>query len=318
MKMSMRILFAALAASFVWGGASLFAAEQVEKKASLPLKVDFWKAKEEGLIDVKISQKNAFEGQLTIVNKSGRPLEVEKPYSFASVPLAQFDEFFSGDSGSGSSSSRSSRSSRSSSSSSSGSSGNQSSGGGYGNNSGGGRGGRSGGGSSWSVAPDKSIRESVKTVCLEHGKRDPNTSVKYEIRPITDVTDSNEVAVLCSLVGTGKVDQNAAQAAVWHLNNDMSWEDLTAKRNRTLGRPSTPYFNRDEIQLAQKTVERVEDFVKETGFDIVGEARKKELGSTSEVDANERSVFVATERVETLIRRDIEEAEEKAKAENEE
>ena len=42
---------------------------------------------------------------------------------------------------------------------------------------------------------------------------------------------------------------NAAQAAAWHLNNDVSWAELAAKQQgteRSLVRP--PYFSRFEIQ----------------------------------------------------------------------
>ena len=54
------------------------------------------------------------------------------------------------------------------------------------------------------------------------------------------------------MLGSGQINQRAAQAAAWHLNNDMSWQELAAKRIRAPTAPSQPYFTSAEIQAAMQ------------------------------------------------------------------
>ena len=66
-------------------------------------------------------------------------------------------------------------------------------------------------------------------VCLEHGKAEPRAAIPYEIKPIDSVTDNPETQELCRMLGTGQINQRAAQVAVWHYNNSMSWHYLAGK-----------------------------------------------------------------------------------------
>ncbi|MDR1491936.1 MAG: hypothetical protein LBT05_04350, partial [Planctomycetaceae bacterium] len=102
-------------------------------------------------------------------------------------------------------------------------------GGGYGGGYGGG-----GYGRSYNIPPEKTVSQKLRAVCLEHGKKDPNPKVHYEIRPIADVTQKKEVHTLCQMLADGYVDQKVAQAAAWNLNNDMSWGELGAKTVKQL------------------------------------------------------------------------------------
>ena len=112
-----------------------------------------------------------------------------------------------------------------------------------------GMGGMMGGGMGmFNVPPEKVGQFDVTTVCLEHGKRDPRSSIPYEIKPLDSVTTKPGVRELCQMLGTGQVDQRAAQAAAWHLNNGMSWEELAAKQLRFATGTRQPYFSPAEIQ----------------------------------------------------------------------
>ncbi|MGD9128376.1 MAG: hypothetical protein PVH19_13445 [Planctomycetia bacterium] len=102
----------------------------------------------------------------------------------------------------------------------------------------------------------------VAAVCLEHGKPDPNPHIPYTIQPIESFTDSKEVKVLCQILGEGKVTQHVAQAAAWHLSNNMSWEELAAKRIRRANGACRPYFHPQELQLAYQVVEEAKKRVK--------------------------------------------------------
>jgi hypothetical protein len=127
-------------------------------------------------------------------------------------------------------------------------------GGGMGGMGGGGMGGMGGGGGMFNVPPEKVGQLKVPTVCLEHGKADPRPGVKYEIRPIEQVVDRPAVRELCRMVGRGELNQRVAQVAAWHLNNDMSWEELLKKQYKFAGGMTKPYFSPEEIQAAMRVV----------------------------------------------------------------
>ena len=109
-----------------------------------------------------------------------------------------------------------------------------------------------GGGGMFNVPPEKVGKLDVMTVCLEHGKREPRPSMKYEIKPIESFTDKVEVHELCRMLGTGRISQRAAQVAAWHLTGDMSFQQLAAKRIRHANGISRPYFSGQEIEAGMQ------------------------------------------------------------------
>lgn len=249
MSIRLKGFLAALMVSGICASATLMASEVA------PEELELFSAMEQGKIEVKVVAKNAMNARLDVTNKTPEPLKINLPDSFALVPVLAQD--FSGGSGRSGSRGSSSSSSRSGSGGGSQSSGGSSSSGRSGSSS------SRSGGSSFSLLPEKTIQDHIKTVCLEHGKKDPSPRVRYEIRPITDVTDNKAVHLLCEKVGLGEVDQNSAQAAVWHLNNEMSWEELAAKFDKdTVGRKFS-YFSSDEMEdamrLASKAVKTIEE-----------------------------------------------------------
>ena len=133
--------------------------------------------------------------------------------------------------------------------------GNQNQGVGGGGGYGGGGGGQMGGGA-FDVAPEKVAKIKVETVCLEHGKKEPNARVPYELVPIERFTSDARVQELCKLLGTGQLDQRAAQAAAWHLANQMSWEDLLNKKIHHLIGGDEAYFTETEILDAMKITDQ--------------------------------------------------------------
>ncbi len=52
------------------------------------------------------------------------------------------------------------------------------------------------------------------------------------------------------MLGTGKLNQGAAQAAAWHYTDDLSWGQLANKVGVThIHGPSEPYFSRQQLQV---------------------------------------------------------------------
>lgn len=138
--------------------------------------------------------------------------------------------------------------------------GNQSIGGGMGGRGGmggmGGMMGGRGGGGMFAIAPNKTHKQSVRTVCLEHGKKEPRSTVDYTIVPIDNYTDNKTTQVLCSMLGDEELDQNAVQAAVWATENGLTMEELAAKKRQvSRNNPVESYFNASELQLSAQLIE---------------------------------------------------------------
>ena len=244
--------------------------EAEEAKEIKEVNVKLFDAMKEGMVKVDVTASNPFSAKVKVTNKTEDHLVVDLPSTFALTPvLAQYGGggSYGGGGGMGG-----------------GMGGGQSMGGGYGGGSMGGMGGGSygggsmggrGGGSyggynvmdetpqasqrkivrSYSIAPEGSVTETVRTLCLEHGKADPTPKMKYEMRPLEDVTSRREVQVVCAMRGNDAVNPDAAQAAVWNLNNDLSWNDLASKRTNTFGAIPQPYFAPAVLDVAQRLTE---------------------------------------------------------------
>jgi len=110
------------------------------------------------------------------------------------------------------------------------------------------------GGGFFNVAPQKVGKIKLNTVCLEHGKKDPNPRVAYEIKPLESFTDDPRVYELCSMLGRGEIDQRSAQVAAWHLQNGLSWPELAGKHIKHLNGVYEPYFTRAQIVRGMRIV----------------------------------------------------------------
>jgi hypothetical protein len=229
-------------------GADNTAAKSSDKTDSGKPAVDLFDAMKKGDIDVKYVAKNSREGQLLVKNNTDQPLTVKLPEAFAALPvLAQGVQAAAGNRG-GSSYGKGNRSNNNQ---------NQGVGGGGGiGGFGGGGGGFGGGGGAFDVAPEKVAKLKIDTVCLEHGKKEPNAHVPYEVHPLDDFTTDANVQELCKMVSAGKIDQRAAQAAAWHLANHMSWEQLLDKKIHHLIGGDEIYFTQAEIREAMKLTDR--------------------------------------------------------------
>ncbi len=84
-------------------------------------------------------------------------------------------------------------------------------------------------------------------MCLEHGKKDPKPNIPYEIRPLENFTAKPGVRELLVSLSKGEISQRAAQAAAWHMENGLSWEQLANKRTEHLDGSSEAWFSPQEI-----------------------------------------------------------------------
>ena len=218
---------------------------QANKPAVERETVEMFQAMKDGVIDVKFIAKDMTAARIIITNKTKKPLSIKLPEAFAGVPvLAQRGGGGFGGGGRGGGGRGGGLG---------GGGGGQGLGGGLGGGGGGfggGGGGRGGGGGGFfNIAPEKVGNIKVACLCLDHGMPDPTPRMKYEIKPIDTYVNRPAVVELVKAFGNGQLPHGAAQAAVWHLNNDISWEELAALRTgseRLLRRPS--YFNEQDLR----------------------------------------------------------------------
>ena len=257
MKSSMFHLLVMLAVSLPMTGVRANAADDAPK-ADEAKSVELFQAIDEGLVEVKLTPKNSLKSSLAVTNKTDKPIVVEMPSAFAGVPVLAQPGMMGGRGGMG------------------GMMGGMMGGAagmmGGGRNQGGfgggmfgeagGRGGMNsrGGGGLFSIAPNKTHRESVRTVCLEHGKKEPGPSVEYTIVPIDTYTENKTTQVLCSMLGDPELSQNAVQAAVWNAENGVSFEELASKTKQE-GNNNMPesYFLKEELSTGVNLLAKAQE-----------------------------------------------------------
>lgn len=247
-------------------------------------RVQMFDAIDEGQIEVKVIAKNALGGKLLFENKTSEALTVELPDAFVGVQVlnqglgggglgggglgggglggGQGGGFGQGGGGQGFGGGA-------------GQGGGGLGGGGLGGGGLGGGGlGGGGGGGFFSIPPERVVSVPYNSVCLEHGKKDPNPRMTYKLVPVEKFTADSRVKELCKLVAQGRIDAGAAQAAAWNLANKMSWQQLAAKQHiRSTSR--TPYFSRAQLMLAQRIVSEATGRAREA-------AKKKDRGEAEE------------------------------------
>ena len=246
---------------------------------------------EEGLLETRVVAKNSRGGSVLIKNTTDEPLTVELPEAFVAVQVnKQMGGGGMGGMGGGGMGGGGM-----------GGGGNQSAGGGFGGAGGGGAagmgmggmdggmggglggmGGGMGGQGFFSIPPEKTVKLNYVSTCLEHGKKEPNSRVKYQMVPVDMYTHDAVLAELITMVGRGRLNPQAAQAAVWSRSDKMSWAELAAKFRYNVFRQKRRYFSRAQLQGAQLIVStavgRVREKTDEGGPESPAEAEPVRTG----------------------------------------
>ncbi|TWU20135.1 hypothetical protein Pla52o_46490 [Novipirellula galeiformis] len=251
---------------------------------------EMFAAMEAGQIEVKFIPINATKANVLVKNLTDKPLNIQMPAAFAGVPvLAQFG---GGMGGMGGGMGGMGGGMGGMGGGMGGMGGGQAMGGGMGGM-GGGMGGMGGGGMGGGgmggmggfqrIAPERVKKISVVTVCLEHGKPDPNPKMAYKIVPLEQFTTSPNVRMVCETLGNGMITQNTAQAVAWHLMDNMSWAEL-AQKNRVESKytGTLRWFSPIELKTAMLVVHEIDRIVR-TSDDY---AKQSESGSSLADDAS--------------------------------
>ncbi len=137
----------------------------------------------------------------------------------------------------------------------------------------GGMGGGAGGGF-FSIPAERTVSVPLNTVCLEHGKANPNSRMTYRLARPSEVSDRPELPELLKLIGQNKIDRGAAQAAAWHIASGMSWDQIAAEKWDHIGRPDSPYFSANQLMNARLVVADVQAKAREKAKEQTGEETK--------------------------------------------
>ena len=130
---------------------------------------------------------------------------------------------------------------------------------------GGGMGGMGMGGM-FNIGPDKVQKVKIATVCLDHGKTDPNPRVAYQPIPIESYAKDPAVVELIKLMCRRQLDQPAAQAAAWHLQNGLTWQQLAQKIGiKHIDGRTEPYFTPDQLQRALAATQFATEMAEKAG-----------------------------------------------------
>ena len=230
------------------------------------VEVEMFRAMADGQLEVEYIGKDATQASLFFRNKTDKPLKIKLPETFGAVHVLA--QGMGGMGGGGMGGMGGGMGGMGGGMGGMGGGGQAMGGGmggmGGGGMGGGGMGGGGMGGGMFRVESDKPRKMTVATLCLEHGKQDPNPRMKYKVVPIEVVSADPQVSELCKLLGNGRVAQNAAQAAAWHLANGLSWQELINKPRKISRYTGVDmFFSEMEMQAAIRMVAYVKSEVDE-------------------------------------------------------
>ena len=206
-------------------------------------KVGLFDGINDGTLNVKVVANDTTGGTVYIENPSDKPVTVDLPDSFVAVQVLR--QLGGGGRGGGAGGAGGAAG------------GAQAMGGGMGGMGGGGLGGFGGGGMGggmFSIPAEHTAKLPFHSVCLEHGKTDPDATMNYKLIPVSEYTNNDQLAALLSLIGRNAIDQQVAQAAAWNLASNMSWQELAAKMSPEVGFTDSHYFTPQALQQAQQLV----------------------------------------------------------------
>lgn len=202
---------------------------------------DLLDAEKEGLVGVRFIPNDSRSAQVIVTNRTKKPLTLRLPAAFVGVPvLAQMGGNQAGAGfGAGGIGAQP-----------------QTVGGGgaLGAGAGGGGVGAAGAGAAFSIPPEKSRVIRVRSVCLEHGKAEPQPRYPYRLDRFSSYSSDPALQSVLESYGRGEISPQVAQAAAWHLSSGLSWERLAAERFDHVVDEDEPFFSPAELRAARQVV----------------------------------------------------------------
>ncbi len=224
--------------------------------------VELFNAMELGEVEVIVRAKDSTIANMIVKNNSEKPLAIEMPAAFSTVPVMRQGGIGLGGGGGGLGGGGLGGGGLGG-GGFGGGGGNQGGGGGFGGGQGGGGfggggglggGGLGGGGAGvFNIPPGRVGKVAVKIFCLEEGKADPKSRIAYKIQPLDDLNSDPKIYEMCRMLANDEVTQPVAQAAAWNVANGLSWQELLHKnRIERMDGSYERYFSPRDIYFAQR------------------------------------------------------------------
>ncbi len=239
--------------------ASKLPAKKLQYDPKLPV-VDVFEAMEAGTIETTVIARDANEANLFVTNKSDSPVSVKLPPAMVAVQVLKQNIFGQNRGANGGAQNGGNMMG-----------GAQPMGVGMNNNNPGGvnnnmqnngfqmnGNGNGNGNGFFSVPSQKTVQVPLKGICLAEGKPDPRPRMTYKLVKLETYTADPALQEALKLFATSEIDLQSAQAAIWHLTDKMSWNDLRGKQIERLGGlDPLPYFSDKQIDDAEKLIDDV-------------------------------------------------------------
>lgn len=220
--------------------------------------VELFSGLESGQLDVRMVALNAHEGKVFFTNQTDKPLTVAIPKAIVGVHvLPQFGN--QGPAGLVGANANNNQANNGSNGQAQGVGGIF---GAVGNNNGlpnapGGLQNQFPGNNFFSIPPEKTVQLALRSVCLNHGRPDPNAGMKYQITKVESYTTDPVLQQLLNDYSV-RTSKEAQQAAVWHVANGLSWKKLANLTQQRIPGVAVPLFTKTQIDSARELVERAE------------------------------------------------------------
>jgi hypothetical protein len=213
---------------------------------------DLFLAMEQGSIQARMIVRSQYQAKLILTNASPDPQTIQIPNVLAARPILaqQQNSFFGPQSGNSGNGSAAANAPQSVGGSPQGSSNRSSSHNGFPSIFNG-----SGLNNVFNIAPEQVRTIEIKCLCLEYGKPNPRSAVKYELVPLTEVNDDPKLAEVLTSYGRGEADRDVAQAAAWHIANEMNWEKLAGLSQKIAINAEKPVFSSHQLRAAKQLVD---------------------------------------------------------------
>jgi hypothetical protein len=77
--------------------------------------------------------------------------------------------------------------------------------------------------------------------------------MEYVLMPIEKFNNDPRIAEICVMLGNNEIATPVAQAAAWHITDNLSWSELLVKNRReSMDGSFERFFHPMQLQLAQK------------------------------------------------------------------
>jgi hypothetical protein len=103
------------------------------------------------------------------------------------------------------------------------------------------------------IPAGKSIQLQMRTVCLDHGRPPPMSRMTYRLTPLDEYTADPVLAELLECYSP-RTEQEAMQAAAWHVADGLTWEQLRTLSNN----PLSTTFKLRHVNDARALVEQAQ------------------------------------------------------------